>query len=154
MSIINPLHVSVWIIRYLHNEFASKEIPWWSCTYAQADRCIGFIIWFHFVRGVIKKTSAKYASLGFIEFKSLSVCHFILLKNIGSVNSMRSCLVAYINHFKREGCDTFAKWKNLKSERLSSFSIWKVCSHGNSWRLHGNPWEGISFLQQSEKLAA
>ena len=40
---------------------------------------------------------------------------------------MRSCLVAYISTFKRGGCDTFAKWRNLKSEQLSSTSVRKEC---------------------------
>ena len=38
---------------------------------------------------------------------------------------MRPCLAAYVNSFKRVGCDTFAKWRNLKSERLLSTSIRK-----------------------------
>ena len=29
--------------------------------------------------------------------------------------------------FMRGGCDTFAKWRNLKSERLSSTSVRKEC---------------------------
>ena len=34
----------------------------------------------------------------------------------------------------RGGCDTFAKWRNLKSERLSSTSVRKECpkeTHGD-----------------------
>ena len=39
---------------------------------------------------------------------SLSVGHFIF-KDIWSGKSMRSCLVAYVNHLE----DIFAKWRNL-----------------------------------------
>ena len=38
---------------------------------------------------------------------------------------MRSCLVAYVSTFKRGGCSTFAKWRNLKSELLSRTSVRK-----------------------------
>ena len=48
---------------------------------------------------MIKKFSARYALVRFIELKSLSVGHLILLKDIGSVKRMRSCLVAYVKHF-------------------------------------------------------
>ena len=43
------------------------------------------------------------------------------------VKSMRSCLVTFVNHFYERGCDTFAHWRNLKSERLSSTSVRKEC---------------------------
>ena len=33
------------------------------------------------------------------SLKSLSVGHLISLKDVGSVKSMRSCLVAYVKHF-------------------------------------------------------
>ena len=52
------------------------------------------------IHGVVKKFSALYASVRFIELKSLSVGHMIKLKDIGSVKSMRWCLVAYVKHFQ------------------------------------------------------
>ena len=60
--------------------------------------------------------------VGTFVIYSLSVGHFIL-KDTGSGKSMRSCLVAYVNHLE----DTFAKWRNLKSTVLSSTSVRKEC---------------------------
>ena len=60
--------------------------------------------------------------MNFVQGISLSVGHLINLNDIGSVKSTRSCVVAYVEHFKRGGCDTLAKWRNLTSERLSCTS--------------------------------
>ena len=46
---------------------------------------------------MIKKFSAQYAPVRFNKLKSLSVGHLILLKDIGSVKSMLSHLVAYVH---------------------------------------------------------
>ena len=51
------------------------------------------------LRGVIKKFSAQYALVRFIELKSLSIFGLISLKDIGSVKRMRSCFVGYVKHF-------------------------------------------------------
>ena len=51
------------------------------------------------VRRVIKKFLGRYSLVRFIESKSLSVGHLILFEDIGSVKSMRSCLVACVKHF-------------------------------------------------------
>ena len=59
---------------------------------------------------MIKKLSARCASVRSIELKYLSVSHLIKSKNIGSVESMRSCLVAYV----RGWCDTFAKKPEIR----------------------------------------
>ena len=52
------------------------------------------------IRGVIKKFWAQNAWRDSLNFKkSVSVGHLILLKDIGSVKSMRSRLVAFVKHF-------------------------------------------------------
>ena len=51
------------------------------------------------ILGEIKTFLARYASVRFIILKSLSVGHLILLKDIGSMKNIRSCLIAYVKHF-------------------------------------------------------
>ena len=65
------------------------------------------------IRGVMEKLSARYALVRFIELKSLSVGHLIYLKDIGSVKSMRACLVDYVKLFQE-------RWErhNCKMEKL------------------------------------
>ena len=46
-----------------------------------------------------KKFLAPYASMRFIELKSLSVNHLISFKDNGTMKSMQSCLIAYVKHF-------------------------------------------------------
>ena len=66
-----------------------------------------------YIRGVIKKFSARYTSVRFVELKSLAAGHLILWKDIRSVKGMWSCLVAYVKNFKRAVCDTFANGETL-----------------------------------------
>ena len=58
---------------------------------------------------------------------------------------MWSCLVAYVKHFRdrmeRLICDTFAKWRNLKSERLLGIFVRKECArklNKASWKPLGS----------------
>ena len=46
------------------------------------------------IRGMIKKLSIQYALVRFIALNSL-----LEMKDIGSVKSMQSCLVACVKHF-------------------------------------------------------
>ena len=72
------------------------------------------------------------------------------LTDIGSVKSMRSCLVAYV----RGGYDTFAKCRNLKSEWLLSISVRKECLPRKFMKATWKPFGRSLCLIADEKWTA
>ena len=57
---------------------------------------------------------------------------------------MRHAWLLIQNAFARRGCDTFAKWRNLKSEGLSSTSVRTGMPPKEMHECIR--WEGVSFL--------
>ena len=106
-SIVNFMIVRMcfWhFIPILMDQSVCKTCKFWSDVWyaAYCGVCSGSMSHIH-VRGVIKKVSAPYASVGIIVLKSLSVSHLIqkYWRTLGVWKSVLSCLVAYVHlkHF-------------------------------------------------------
>ena len=82
-----------------------------------------------------------------------NLCHSVIWSNWRNLEVWKACGHAWLlmlSTSKREGCDTFAKWRNLKSECLSSTSVRKECLARKFLKTSCKPLGGFPFTHSEQ----